>query len=36
MENYLKNHKHKNNNNNVSIKSLLIREKTTTNSKLRL
>ena len=36
MENYLKNHKHKNNNNNVSIKSLLIREKVTTNSKLRL
>ena len=36
MENYLKNHKHKSNNNNVSIKSLLIREKITTNSKLRL
>ena len=36
MENYLKNHKHKNNNNNVSIKSLLIREKVTANSKLRL
>ena len=36
MENYLKNHKHKNSNNNVSIKSLLIREKITTNSKLRL